>query len=311
MTLLAQVVRNGVTEAEHHGVVAVVAPGGELIASYGDVDRPFFGRSSLKPFQAKASLDSGADVAGPALAVACASHGANPIHVAYVESMLAGVGDPALQTPPAWPMADAEYRRQYAAGERQPRRIWHNCSGKHAAMLRACVASGWPVDSYLDPGHSLQERVRERIVEATGAEIGAAGVDGCGAPVYTTSARKLAAAFAHLATAPDYQPIWTAMHRYPALVGEHTRIDQVVASISESAAKVGAEGLVGIAVRGQFGIVVKSWDGTTRAVEAGVAAAMEQLGLLNGSSRRQLEERLYVMGGGMKQGLVEPRVVLA
>ncbi len=312
MSLLAKVVRNGVTEAEHHGAVAVVAPDGSLLAGSGDVDRLFFGRSSLKPFQARASLDSGATVQHSALAVACASHGGLPIHVAYTRQMLeaAGLTCDDLQTPPNWPMSEAQGRRYFAQGHTKPLAVWHGCSGKHAAMLQACVASGWPTESYLEVGHPLQKVVRQRLAHAVGHDLAAPGVDGCGAPVFEVSARSLARGFAHLATATDYEPIWRAMHSYPALVGENPRIDQLAATLSESAAKVGAEGVVGVAVRGRLGIVVKSWDGSTRAIEAGLIGTMEQLGLINGSSRRLLSDRLAVRGGDLVQGRVEPVVTL-
>ena len=312
MSLLGKVIRNGVVEAEHHGAIAVVDPDGNLVASVGDIDRPFYGRSSLKPFQARASLDLGAEVSGPALAVACASHGGLPIHVAYVRQILerGGVGEAALQTPHAWPMAEDEARRQVAAGMDGPRPIWHGCSGKHAAMLQACVASGFPIEAYVQPDHPLQAHMRTRMVEALGHPLSEPAVDGCGAPVYEVSVRSMATGFARLGTHHEYAEIWTAMHRYPGLVGENPRIDQLAATMTEAAAKVGAEGVIGVAVRSRFGIAVKSWDGSPRGIEAGVVGTMEQLGLLNGLSRRLLRDRLAVFGGGSVQGHIEPTVEL-
>ena len=68
-----------------------------------------------------------------------------------------------------------------------------NCSGKHAAMLATCVAAGWPTASYTEPGHPLQaeDRAHDR---ATGWEAGdsAAGMDGCGAPLFALSLAGLA-----------------------------------------------------------------------------------------------------------------------
>lgn len=312
MSLLGRVIRSGVVEAEHHGAVAVVAPDGRLIASMGDIDRAFYGRSSLKPFQARAALDLGASVAGPALAVACASHGGLPVHVAYVKSILgrAGLTEAALRTPATWPTSEDQGRRYFAAGQTRPLPIWHGCSGKHAAMLQACVTAGFPTQSYLAFDHPLQVQVRHRLTEALGHDLTDPVVDGCGAPVYEVSVRSLAGGFARLAVYPDYRDIWTAMHRYPALVGEHPRADQMAATVAEAAAKVGAEGLIGVAVRSQFGIAIKSWDGSIRGIEAGLVGTMEQLGLLNGSSRRLLRERLVVLGGGQPQGHVEPTVEL-
>lgn len=312
MSLLGKVVRNGVVEAEHHGAVAVVDPDGNVVASMGDIDRRFYGRSSLKPFQSRAALDLGAQVGETGLAVACASHGGLPVHVEYVRQILeiVGLNEAALQTPPAWPMAEGEARRRVAAGMTDPRSIWHGCSGKHAAMLQACVASGFAVETYLEPNHPLQAHMRSRMAEALGHDLSEPAVDGCGAPVYEVSVRSLATGFARLGTDPEYTEIWMAMHRYPALVGDNPRIDQLAATMCEAAAKVGAEGLIGIAVRSRFGIAVKSWDGSYRGIEAGVIGTMEQLGLLNGLSRRLLRDRLAVLGGGTVQGHIEPTVEL-
>ena len=84
--MLARVVRSGVTEARHEGAVAVVTPDGVVLASHGDIDRPYYIRSSAKPFQAMAALTAGAAFEPEQLAVACASHGAQPIHVAYTRA---------------------------------------------------------------------------------------------------------------------------------------------------------------------------------------------------------------------------------
>ncbi|MDH3539467.1 MAG: asparaginase [Acidimicrobiia bacterium] len=313
MTLLGRVVRNGRVEAEHHGAVAVVDVHGEVVAQSGDITRRFYGRSALKPFQALVSQMAGARLDREALSVACASHGGFPVHIAYVRSMLDAVGldESYLQTPPAWPIGQGEEVRLVANGTTEPSPILHNCSGKHAAMLRACVASGWPLDNYLDPDHPLQEAVAQLVVEVTGDVPGRVGVDGCGAPVFEVSAVGLARAFARLGSEGRFEQIWWAMHRYPALASENPRIDQEIGTWLDAAAKVGAEGSIGVALRNRGGIGVKCWDGSARGLRAGIVGTMEQLGLLVGSQRRHLAEPEAVFGGGEVQGAVEPMVELS
>ncbi len=308
MSLLATVLRNGVVEAEHHGAVAVVDTEGSVVVASGDVHRRFYGRSALKPFQALVSQLAGADLTGSALAVACASHGGLPIHVAYVNQMLEQVGltADALGTPPGWPYGKGEDRRRAEAGQRGPRPIWHNCSGKHAAMLRACVASGWPVGGYLEPDHPLQLRVAALLAEVTQEEPGSPGVDGCGAPVFASSTLGLARAYAKLASEPRFAEIWWAMHRYPALVAENPRVDQEIATWTDSAAKVGAEGAIGVAVRNRLGVAVKCWDGSVRGQRAGAVGIMEQIGVLRGFHNVPAGDP--VLGGGRPQGHVQPMV---
>ncbi len=44
-----------------------------------------------------------------------------------------------------------------------PRRIHHNCSGKHALGLALCVAEGWPTEGYLEASHPLQRAMAGAI----------------------------------------------------------------------------------------------------------------------------------------------------
>jgi len=281
------------------------------VAWFGDIDRPFFLRSSAKPFQAHVSQEAGADLSQLQLAVACASHRGLPVHVALVRSILedAGLGEDALQCPPDWPLDASAARRVVRAGAGEPRRLWHNCSGKHAAFLRACVASGWPVESYLDPHHPLQRAVVEFVAEIVGFPVEPVGVDGCGAPVLRTTVRAMATMFARLASDPVLSDVFAAMHRYPALVAVNGQGDTEMAIATNSSAKGGAQGCVGVAVADKFGIAVKSWDGLGQVAYLGAASALEQLGVLSSTARETLEPVVHppVLGGGRPVGRLEPR----
>ena len=312
--MLARVVRSGVTEARHEGAVAVVTPDGAVLASHGDIDRSYYIRSSAKPFQAMAALTAGAAFEPEQLAVACASHGAQPIHVAYTRAMLRQVGldESALQCPPDWPIADSAWDRVLRAGHDRPKRIWHNCSGKHAGMLRACVAAGWPIESYLDPDHPLQVLIREEMSKALGADVGRPGVDGCGAPVYEVSTHELGRGYAVLATDQRYGPIRTAMQRFGALTAHSDRL-AAPSQWWDVASKGGAEGCQGLAVRGRYGVAVKSFDGNDRPLGPVVLSTMDQLGVAPELTRSLYAPRFSVetLGGGQVVGRVEATVDLS
>ena len=81
-----------------------------------------------------------------------------------------------------------------------------NCSGKHAAMLSACVAAGWPTEGYLDRDHPLQQAIEARLGEAAGEPVTAVVVDGCGAPQHALSVTGLARGVLSLVQAPRGQP---------------------------------------------------------------------------------------------------------
>ena len=86
-----------------------------------------------------------------------------------------------------------------AGGARAP--VAMNCSGKHAAMLATCVVNGWDTATYLDPDHPLQQAIAETFAELTGEPVEVVAVDGCGAPLLSTSLTGLARAFRTLALA--------------------------------------------------------------------------------------------------------------
>ena len=214
---LARAVRSGLIESYHDGAVAVIGPDDEILFVFGDIDRPFFLRSSIKPFQATISIEAGASLNREQTALATASHAGQPVHVAVVRSILddAGLGEEALQCPPAWPPGPGAKGPFLARGI--SKRIFHNCSGKHAAALAACVAQGWPIDNYTAPDHPYQRRVLELLADVTDGVVEPIGVDGCGFPTLRGSVLGLSRAFNRLATDGRYEQVLGAMMAMPAL----------------------------------------------------------------------------------------------
>lgn len=310
--LLGQIVRNGVVEAEHHGAVAVWGAAG-LQASGGDIGRRFFIRSAAKPFQLHAALSSGADLSDQELAIGASSHGGFPAHLAYVQQILANAGldESDLQTPADWPLHPEARDLAVRAGASAPRPVFHNCSGKHAVWLATCVAAGWDTASYLEESHPLQVKIRSVMQDVLGADPGPAGIDGCGAPVWRSSVSEMAKAFHRLGNDEQYGRIWNAMHAYPALTSDNGRVDQQVATALDAAAKVGAEGAIGVAVRNSVSIAVKCWDGSARGLQLGMAGTLVALGMEAAARYVQTGTNMdrAVLGGGNPQG--ELRIAVA
>lgn len=308
MTAVVTVVRSGRVESIHRGSIAVVDRDRTLLRSAGDHDQTFFARSSLKPFQAQVSQRFGAALEGETLALACASHGGTARQLEVVRRMLEEVGldEGALATPPDWPYVPEARDAAVRAGAREPQRIFHNCSGKHAGMLRACVASGEAIETYLSPSHPLQMAIREEVAGLLGADPGVPGVDGCGAPVYEMSVVGLARMYASLAADPDRSEIRETMRANPTLIGAEGREDGVIGA-ALGAAKHGAEACLGIAVASEgIGIALKVWDGAPRAVGPLAIAVLDELDLLTDELRRELE--VPVLGGGRTVGWLEAEV---
>jgi L-asparaginase II len=294
----------------HDGAVAVVSADGSLIASSGDIDQAFFLRSASKPFQALVSQENGAELGLLQLAMAAGSHDGDPVHIALVDEMLAGAGldESDLLCPPSRPLSHAAASRH---GD-EMRAVWNNCSGKHAAWLRACRAQGWSLDDYLAPDHPLQVLVTDLVAELGGFPVEPVGVDGCGAPVHRTTTRAMARLYARLATEPRLSEVFTAMHRYPALVSGMGNGDAAIATNLNAAAKRGAAGCIGVGVGGRLGLAVKSWDGIQEVADSAAIATLAALGAVPAVAEQRLDAlaRPRVSGGGQVVGELQPRVSL-
>jgi L-asparaginase II len=279
--VLAEVVRGDLVESIHLGHLVVLWPQGALSFVVGDPDAVIYPRSSLKPVQAVASLRAGfAPADDGELALACASHNGEPVHVAGVEAILAAAGldAGALRNTPTLPLYEPEALAWQRAG-RGPEPIAQNCSGKHAAFLAACVASGWDTGTYLDPGHPHQRLVADVVAELT--EDGAAPhvtVDGCGAPLLSTSLRGLARAFQRLVTAPEGTPearVARAMAARPEMVaGTGRDATDAMRAVPGLIAKDGAEGVYAGALPGGTAFAFKVLDGASRPRPAILAAVL-------------------------------------
>ena len=298
-------VRSGVVEAVHRGSVAVAGRDGTLVAWAGDPERVTFARSSMKPLQAAVSLTlSGEDLPDDELAVMCASHNGEPAHLRAVDALLdrAGLSRSALRTPPGLPI---DRESALAAGAPEP--ALHNCSGKHAGMLLACVRRGFDVATYPDPDHPLQVAVLD-AVRAVAGEPTAVGVDGCGVPVHALPLRAMAATFASLATGvgEGFGRVVESMRAEPYLVAGRDRVcTALMQRVDDLVVKVGAEGLVcaGIPSRG-LGVAVKVEDGGSRAADPALLRSLRGLGVLDGVGDGELERfaRPPVLGGGRPVG---------
>lgn len=266
-----------------------------------------FYRSAVKPLQATAALEAGVDLLPEHLAVASASHSGWPAQIAIVRLILndAGLDEAALNCPAVWPLSPGAKDLQIRRGVRSGKRVFHNCSGKHAAMLAACVAQGWPTDTYLAPDHPLQQRIAELVALATGVSPEPVGIDGCGAPTMRGSVRGLANAFAQLSSEPRYARAANAISRFPSLVADNVRPDGKLARWWGGPVKVGSQGQIGIGRHG-IGIAAKADAGARDVAVAAVIAAADDIGLVSDAMRSGLasEAAPPVLGGGVPVGEV-------
>jgi L-asparaginase II len=306
---LVHVVRNGLVESVHTGDVAVCAADGRLRAFAGDPDRMLFGRSCEKPLQGAVSFSAmdEADLPDDEIAVMCASHSGEAVHVAAVRRLLrrGPVPVPALRTP----------RDRATKGARS--RIWDGCSGNHAGLLVACARGGWDLATYRAPGHPVQRRVLRAVMAATDVERPRIGVDGCGIPVHGVPLRAMATMFARFGEpdrlgrlAPAADRVVRGMLAAPHMVGGTRRLDTDVmtAGAGQVIAKEGAEGLVCATLLSQgLGVALKVTDGNWRRLAPAFVDVLRDLEALPEPDFEGLRhhERLPVIGGEEPQGAVE------
>lgn len=268
---LVEVVRSGFREGTHRGSVVVLDAAGAVELTLGEVDVPVFPRSSNKPMQAVAMLRSGfAPASTEALALSSASHSGEDEHVRGALAILeaAGMDENDLACPADLPGHEPSRDAVLAAGGGR-RRVYMNCSGKHAAMLSTCVSAGWPTTGYTDAGHPLQLAARATVAELAGEEVPALGVDGCGAPIFALTLTGLARAFARLVLAPSGSPerrVADAVRAHPYLISGTGREDlQLMGAVGGLLCKAGAEGVHVGALEDGRAFAVKIDDGAARA----------------------------------------------
>lgn len=220
-----------------------------------------------------------------------------------------GLDETSLQCPPEWPLAQGARRALLASGHRRPQRVHHNCSGKHAALLRACIANDWDPAEYLNPDQPLQRKIHELITKVTGVEATPVGVDGCGASVMRGTLRGLAQAFATLSVEPRFAATADAMHRFPSLVADNLREDGRLARWWAGPLKVGAEGLIAASRRG-VGIAVKSRDGSGQIAALAMVEVLRRLGMLPAAALEAITTVAEppVLGGDRRVGAIEPDI---
>jgi L-asparaginase II len=281
--VIAEIVRSGFVEGHHYGSVVALAADGSVAWAVGDVTSPVLPRSCNKPLQAVGMLRAGLDLDGELLALASASHSGEPFHIEGVRRILEGAGltESDLQTPLGYPLDDEARETHIRTGGAQTS-IAMNCSGKHAAMLATCVANGWDTATYREPDHPLQTAIAGTFAELTGEDVAVVAVDGCGAPLLSTSLTGLARAFRSLSlaqTGPERR-VAEAIRAFPEWASGTRRDErQLLQAIPGAIGKAGAESCYAVGLPDGRAVASKTDDGAPRARPVVMAAALERLGV--------------------------------
>ena len=303
---LVELTRGGHSECLHFGAVAVVDRYGTVLAHAGSPQFVSFTRSTLKVLQALPLLQSGAaqalGLSQAELALLCASHNGEAMHVQTAESILAKAGQDyrvlrcGCHVPGLFTLLDKAPPDGLAYDERH-----HNCSGKHAGFVAMCVQQGWPVQDYTEPAHPLQRAVRAAVARAVGMreEDMPMGIDGCSAPNYAMPLARLAHGYARLATGAadtefgdSFALLGEAMTMHPDLVSGTGRNDLALmrAGRGDWISKIGADGVQVVASKSRGeAFAIKISDGNKPALFAATIAVLEQLGWMDEVQAAELD----------------------
>jgi L-asparaginase II len=276
--------RDGLVEGVHHGSVVVLAPDGSVLFQAGDVHTAFSPRSAAKPLQAAAMSRLGLSLPPDLLALAAASHSGEPFHLEAAQRILdtCGCTEDDLRNPADRPFDPVERAGWFASGQ-LARKLAHNCSGKHAAMLATARLQGWGAVGYLDPRHPLQRAIAATVEDLTGERIAHTAVDGCGSPLFSVSLRALTRAVGRIAAAPPATPegrVAEAIRAHPEMVGGNRRdVTALMRAVPGLIAKDGFEAVQVAALPDGTAIGIKIADGSDRARPPVTVAALALAGV--------------------------------
>ncbi len=308
--LLVEVTRGPMVESRHRAAFAVADCGGTVVLHGGDIARPVYPRSAIKPLQALALVETGAaeafELGDAEIALACASHGGEPRHVDTVAAWLSRIGcGPDDLACGAHLPSTQRAMLDLIAGGGHATALHNNCSGKHAGFLTVARHLGHPTAGYIAHEHPVQQRVLGILESMTGQDLGEAprGIDGCGIPTLGIPLGNIALAMARLAL-PDDQPearqaaaarVRRAMAAEPFLVAGTGRFCTKVMEVTGERAlvKTGAEGVYCAALtKLGLGVALKVDDGAGRAAEVLMGRLLLHLGVIDDAEAEALARTL-------------------
>ena len=301
MPILCKIHRGDFIESIHVAYAVVVDKKGEIVYSSGDPHYLTCVRSTLKPFQASAAVKEGAIKAvrftPVEIALMCASHNGEDIHVNTAKSMLDKIGyDTSYYECGTHFPYDKESKKKLIQNEENSSALHNNCSGKHAGML--CLAKYLQVDpkGYTDPDHQVQQLIMKQVKRFSELDEFPLATDGCSAPVPFLPLFNIALMYQKFASGnyDELNTLFDAVTSNPYLIAGKNRFDTdfIEAMDGKAVTKVGGEAVRGLGIRSGngevFGIALKVLDGNQRCSPIATMAVLDELDLLTKDQSEKL-----------------------
>jgi L-asparaginase II len=305
--VLVEVMRGGVLESFHRGVICVVDKTGEVIFSRGNIQQVCYPRSAMKFVQVLPLLEKNAiqhfGFTLEEVAVMCGSHNGEPDHLRVVRSILAkaGLDESYLECGAQYPSSKKESDELIRNNE-PALPVHNNCSGKHAGMLALAVVLGVDPKGYINPSHPVQQLILkavEEMYEYPAAKMVTA-LDGCSAPIYSIPVYNQALAYSNLAQTGKHGNarrdacllVIEAVSTFPFMVAGSKRYctDMMEVCADRVIGKTGAEGVYCLAFREHgIGACIKIDDGKMQPQYNVAQALIEATGMFSRDELSRLE----------------------
>lgn len=293
MGIMCSVMRGEFIESMHVAYAVAVDDSGEIIKNWGDPDYLTCVRSTLKPFQASTSVKNGATVAAgfdkAELALMCASHNGEEIHINTAQGMLDKLGiDETFYECGSHDPYHRESYEQLVKRSRSTSPLHNNCSGKHAGMLSLAKHLKSDLKGYTHVDHPVQQTIMKQVKQISGLDHFPLAVDGCSAPVPFIPLYNIALMYQKLASSEndELNILFDAMVSHPMLVAGTDRFDTDFISTMNGKAvtKIGGEAVRGISVRkgdSTIGVAIKMLDGSQRCLPTATLAILKDLKMID------------------------------
>ncbi|MBM3633360.1 MAG: asparaginase [Alphaproteobacteria bacterium] len=296
--ILVQIIRGDMIESFFRGAYVIMDSAGQIIDSVGDIDRPIYPRSALKPIQAIGLLECGAGEAYklslPEIALSCASHNGEERHIHIVNEWLERLGfDCNILECGIHASMNQETMLAFVRAGNKLTPAHNACSGKHTGFVTQALHMKVPVAGYTHLDHPVQQHTNRMIEEMIGISVTEApkGIDGCQVPVIGMPLKNLAHGMAKMsnpiglrpALSKSIQRIVTAIQTHPDLIAGTGRFCSAITLGTEGKilAKMGADGVFSVILPEKgWGIALKIDDGNLVAAEVAILGILTKHNLV-------------------------------
>lgn len=271
--------RGELLDLVHNGYLTIVDENSNVLFNVGDPETKVYYRSASKPLQAlpiiALNLDKKYGLTEEETVIFSGSHTGEVFHVAALERIMekTELTEDMLVMKPAVPF-DRASNEARIKNEMPPRKIYHNCSGKHLGLMLLQRELGGYTADYWKKSEIAQKEVKRVIKTMSETDEVSIGIDGCGVPVFAVGMKNIAIGFKNLAcldtikdeglqdTATRYIP---RLNKYNYMMRGTGYLCSLLNKDPNIVAKGGSNGIYGFGLKKQrLGISFKLIDGTEK-----------------------------------------------